>query len=73
MQETVIMKLKTIHELGFAAQRAMIGGSTSVPCRCDCICNCYCEEEEASASTDKRDHAVKDACKTGTTLQVANS
>lgn len=47
------MKLKTIHELDFAAQRAIVGGSNIGDCTCtgDCVCACDDSREAPEAST----------------------
>ncbi len=50
------MKLKTIHELDFAAQRAIIGGTSFEPCGCEASCMCECEEEELSRAIAKDNH-----------------
>lgn len=34
------MKIKTIQELDFAAQRAMVGGMGAQGCSCSCTCTC---------------------------------
>lgn len=53
------MRLKTIHELDFAAQRAIVGGASLEPCGCEANCICRCEDEELSQAIAKTSHYEK--------------
>lgn len=52
------MKLKTIQELDFAAQRAMIGGTATTGCTCS-ACTCSCEKDQKDSSIDSQAKDVK--------------
>ncbi len=54
------MKLKTIQELDFAAQRAMIGGTATTGCTCS-TCTCECAENQNSSNIDSKADNVKSA------------
>lgn len=58
------MKLKTIHELDFAAQRTIVGGGVIGPCRCACNCDCSCVEDDLYASIRMDNNKFVDNCKT---------
>lgn len=50
------MKLKTIHELDFVTQRAIVGGAGFGECTCtgDCICKCTKDDPSASTKNDNK-------------------
>lgn len=49
------MKIKTIQELDFAAQRAMVGGTNFGDCECTGSCTCVCDDSREAPSSSTKD------------------